>query len=192
MRLTIVHHHDSQFTDQRLIKTIEKNCLIKFVGAGTTVEEAKRHAGQSHFKEVNERKKKDDRLVFVNEYVEDPYDVETESEYGSTITHTSRMVANPTLQVVGQEDYTLEEKLMQLCEPYLSLEERQFHIITPKSDSVFEVPEVMDYWTDWAKVLQFMETPQSYPNEEIDAELKKKEDTYAGNGRTALKKPPRK
>ncbi len=179
LRLTLLHHHLGQFHDNMPLKgSIDTNAKLKVVFAGLPLDEAKWMAEEFFLSEANERLCKEVRYRYRTEHVEMPYEVETESENGTSssgfvgevetgswgrssgrsVQRGTRFVPVEHKERDGQEDYGRDEKIAKLAARFASLKRGECYVKTPDDVYRYTVPWVEDYLLNPATFLQYKQS----------------------------------
>ena len=143
-------------------------------------------AKQSFFRELNKRKKKDDKIHYLTEMTEELRMTETDRGDGSPIAITTGpwLIPHHERIVDGQEDYTYQDKLSMLSERFLSLKPIEWSIKLPSEEAVIEempwVEEVLLNPDTILKTYIKATQPQAIPLDVAQERLKQKERTFLG------------
>jgi hypothetical protein len=177
MRFILIHHYAGQL-DERTMMAVEKNAPSKLVFGGSSPDERVQLARFAYPFDLARRVKKQDRITYVNEYREEstsdyssggswsisetPDGEEITSDSGSySVRGGSRLRPIPTPVVIGQDDYTPEEKLAEISNRFI-VPDRMCTVITPKLATYqYRVPTVRRYLYNSPVSLEFR---QSRPN----------------------------
>ena len=205
LRFTFVHHHMGQFTDPRLIASLETNAQLSFLFAGLPVVEAERYAKELFLRELNREKVRRERTRFITEHELEAYETSDESESssdggtvyedgatsnfsstsGSAMHYGTRYA--PRLREIPDtpEVWGREEKLGQLSERLTTLTPGQCWIKTPAYAFFHEVPYVTHYFTKRANVLDFLKRANklAISGDEADRIIRQQEQDFIERSR---------
>lgn len=116
MRFTVAHHHDKQFSDERLRESLKMSCGIKVIFGGLSAEIRAGLAENYFVLEVVQDMHRQPRIAHVPTYWEDDALSTTERDDGtSSSTLSSRLVPEYEEVQTGWDDYDFREKLSRLA-----------------------------------------------------------------------------
>jgi hypothetical protein len=158
LRFAILHHHGDQLND-RLRMSVETNARIKILGGGLSPDVRKHYAEIAYAAQINELHKKQPRIGYKTNYLDDERITTTEHPTGEISTTTSPFLRpEPEEVITGYEFFSREEVVSRYAQKFL-VPDRTFTAILPNGRvEQFTVPRLVRYLYDSEECLKFIET----------------------------------
>jgi hypothetical protein len=202
-RATLIHQHMGQFNDRpALQEAIRTTARCRFIFGGLPAARRREETEECFLPELARRTKKDDRLAVRTAYDNEAFEVSNCSFNNSfsfsrdpetdNVTDTfndgfswgtvsgDRYVPRQYLEVIGQEDFTAEDKMLTLSQRFADLKPTQAYLNLPDGTRYYESPYCRTYLANDEDFVRFMSKTlrNNIPLHVAQQQIKEREETF--------------